>query len=58
MSKQPEDKETLRKQLDELIKNVEDFEADKSLDADARKQIVTAAREAIKVLEEKLAEMP
>lgn len=58
MSKQPEDKETLRKQLDDLKKNLEDFESDKSLDQTARKQIADAARETVRIIEEKIEELP
>lgn len=58
MAKQPEDKTTLREQLDELRKSLEDFESDITLDEAARKKISKAAWETVEVLEKKLTEMP
>jgi hypothetical protein len=58
MSKQPEDKATLRKQLDELRKSLEDFESDITLDEAARTQISKAAWETVEKLERQLTEIP
>lgn len=58
MTKPPEDKETLQKQLADLKRNLEDFESDVTLDEDARKQIAAAAWETVGLLERKIEELP